>query len=152
MARRLNVNREAVRTLAVAVGVREAARQCNLSEELVMKWSQREGWLKPAPVIAASEVRDVRKPFDALAIFAKHNRLSLAKASAKAAKKLSHLSGDELIQEKTAQSANAWTNVASKVHGWEAKESSEGSLSLKVLAGRIGRTRVAIETEGSSPA
>lgn len=36
------VNREAVKTLALAVGIREAARRMGLSEERVLKWSQRD--------------------------------------------------------------------------------------------------------------
>lgn len=41
----LNVDREAVRVLAIAVGVREAARQMGLSEDAVMQWSKRYGWM-----------------------------------------------------------------------------------------------------------
>src|SRR4051812_23388649 len=43
----LDVNREAVRVLCVAVGVREAARKLGLPESTVQSWSQRGGWLKP---------------------------------------------------------------------------------------------------------
>lgn len=39
------INWEAVRVLAIAVGVREAARRLEVSEEAAMKRSQREGWL-----------------------------------------------------------------------------------------------------------
>lgn len=39
------VNWEAVKVLAIAVGVREAARKCGLSENTVMARCRREGWL-----------------------------------------------------------------------------------------------------------
>ena len=41
----LSVDKEAVRVLVVAVGVREAARQMNLNENTVCAWSDRGGWL-----------------------------------------------------------------------------------------------------------
>ena len=40
----LNVNREAVKTLAIAIGVRAAARDMNLEEDTVRQWSSREKW------------------------------------------------------------------------------------------------------------
>src|SRR5689334_12377095 len=45
----LDVNWPAVQALAVAVGVREAARQMGLNESAVMQRSAREGWLKDLP-------------------------------------------------------------------------------------------------------
>lgn len=44
----LAVDREAVRVLVVAVGVREAARQMDLSEDTVLSWARRGGWLQAA--------------------------------------------------------------------------------------------------------
>lgn len=44
----LNVDREAVKTLAIAVGVREAARQMGIPEPTVKAWCLRFGWLKHA--------------------------------------------------------------------------------------------------------
>lgn len=45
----LDVDHEQVRVLAVAVGVREAARQMGLTENVVLQWSNREGWFKQVP-------------------------------------------------------------------------------------------------------
>jgi hypothetical protein len=45
MPKPLNVDWPAVRVLAVAVGVREAARQMGISEDAVRQRSKREGWM-----------------------------------------------------------------------------------------------------------
>ena len=45
MPKPLNVDWTAVRVLAVAVGVREAARQMGISEDAVRQRSKREGWM-----------------------------------------------------------------------------------------------------------
>lgn len=44
MPQALPVDHEAVKTVALQIGVREAARQFGLTEAVVMKWSQREKW------------------------------------------------------------------------------------------------------------
>jgi hypothetical protein len=59
MSKPLNVDWPAVRVLAVAVGVREAARQMGLSEDAVRQRSKREGWMA-SPKTAAQ--RALAKP------------------------------------------------------------------------------------------
>lgn len=44
------VSREAVKTLAIAVGVREAARQLGLPEPTVQSWSRRDKWFAQPPL------------------------------------------------------------------------------------------------------
>lgn len=71
----LNVDREAVRVLVVAVGPREAARRMNLSENTVLAWSDRGGWLDhlkpenqpqaPASMLPTVAINAI-KPADAL--------------------------------------------------------------------------------------
>jgi hypothetical protein len=75
MPKPLNVDWPAVRVLAVAVGVREAARQMGISQDAVRQRSKREGWMISAkfaqqralakPVTSVSP--DVLSPADALA-------------------------------------------------------------------------------------
>lgn len=66
------IDREAVRTLAVAVGVREAARQLNLDENRVLQWSHRGQWFKQPeptqqpPTVSKHDVISVIKPSQAL--------------------------------------------------------------------------------------
>lgn len=67
---RTPINRESVKTLAIAVGVREAARQLGLSEDRVRQWSSRDGWFKapqtPTTVLNRNHVTNVTKtPADA---------------------------------------------------------------------------------------
>jgi len=83
MAAQLDVDREAVRVLVVAVGPREAARQMGLSENTVLQWTSRFGWLdhtKAVPQLPTSmqkqAVIGVIKPADALANSLKEDALA----------------------------------------------------------------------------
>jgi hypothetical protein len=61
------VDRESVRLLAIELGVREAARQCGLSEDRVRKWSSRYKWLEQkAPKQQEAAVTVVTTPGDVL--------------------------------------------------------------------------------------
>ena len=84
------VSKEAVRLLAIEIGVREAARRMDLNEDTVCQWSRRFDWFPTSP--KSNEVRavsSVSKPGDiALAELAKHEgqtRLTLAKYASNAA-------------------------------------------------------------------
>jgi hypothetical protein len=52
MPKPLNVDWPAVRVLAVAVGVREAARQMGISQDAVRQRSKREGWMASPETVA----------------------------------------------------------------------------------------------------
>jgi hypothetical protein len=97
MPKALNVDWAAVRVLAVAVGVREAARQMQISEDAVRQRSKREGWMASAnaaaqralakPVTSASP--SALSPADALANVLSERKdrtkLGLSKYAAEAA-------------------------------------------------------------------
>ena len=97
MPKPLNVDWPAVRVLAVAVGVREAARQMGISQDAVRQRSKREGWMASPKTVAqralAKPVTSVSptalSPADALAnVFSeqKHRtKLGLSKFAAEAA-------------------------------------------------------------------
>ena len=59
MPKPLNVDWPAVRVLAVAVGVREAARQMGISQDAVRQRSKREGWMASPKAVAQ---RTLAKP------------------------------------------------------------------------------------------
>lgn len=151
--------REAVRMLAMLVGVREAARQSGISEARVMQWSKRYKWLAnrqpQLPVTMQSDlVSTVSKTADKLSVqlasYAKTTRHNLAKASDKASQALAKRDGDKLVEANVAKAAREWTDVASKVHGWDRdKTAGASNLQLNVLAGR-GRTLIAIQSDDNA--
>lgn len=53
------INREAVKTLAMAIGIREAARRMGLDEHRVLKWSQRD---PNGPWMSSPEVKQLSTP------------------------------------------------------------------------------------------
>lgn len=138
------IDREAVKTLAIAIGVRAAARQLGLSEERVMKWSQRDKWFKqPEPVplpitLANHEVRVVRKPSDVLAnVLAEDNRetkIGLSKAGRKAAETFAGMNGEQVIEQ--ADGFSKIVTGVSKIHAWEAVQPGSGTLNLNLLSGQ----------------
>jgi hypothetical protein len=98
-------DREAVKTLAIAVGVREAARQLNLNENTVISWSKRDNWFPtPQPIILSPKANQNKvatsaiKPSDALANTLndrkKQSKLGLSKYAADASERAAKSNGD----------------------------------------------------------
>jgi len=86
------IDREAVRVLALSVGLREAARQLGLNEDRVCKWSERGKWFKPTPQPPKqSDVSSVSKPGEImLNVLTEHKietRMSLARSVRRLAKR-----------------------------------------------------------------
>ena len=106
MPKPLNVDWSGVRVLAIAVGVREGARQMQISEDAVRQRSKREGWMACPKTIAqralAKPVTSVSpsalSPADALAnVFSerKHRtKLGLSQYVAEAAERAGESDGD----------------------------------------------------------
>jgi len=140
------INREAVKVLAQAVGVREAARRMGLGEERVMKWSQRDpagpwGSLLSAPpppsrgpVAKIACPQNVRTPSEALAdINAENGARSRSAALRYSARNLEHLA--ELSPEEgvlLAPQAASLVKVASTAGDWST--TSRGSVRINILA------------------
>jgi hypothetical protein len=133
----LNVNREAVKTLAIAIGVRQAARKMGLDEKTVLGWSHRHNWfkgeheppsvngcksVKSPEVMAASEVMA-----EILADDERETRLSLAKYARKCSK--SAASSPDLDK---ARLVHKVAQTAGIVHRW-ADQSASVQFSLNVL-------------------
>lgn len=103
----LDVDWEAIKTLAIAVGIREAARRVGISEESVMQRSSREGWLRdlprsiPMPPTVMRAVSVVSNPGEAMGQAMKDlndgTRFGHAKVARKIADKLSQSDEDELL-------------------------------------------------------
>lgn len=128
MAARLDVDREAVKTLAMAVGVREAARRIGLPESTVKSWSDRGDWLRPVvqppTVLRASNASKTPSAamVEALTDDSNATKIGFARAARTVATDLAGKSAAILTDKDTAQAANHWTGIASKVHGWEQKQ------------------------------
>lgn len=122
---------EAVKTLAIAIGVRKAARQLGLSEDRVRQWSKRESWFKlPPQPPSKANVTVVTSPSSVLANELETNgretKLSLSRYARRAAKDSESLSTREAaLVHKVAQ-------VAGIVHGWN-EEKADGKFTLNVL-------------------
>ena len=143
-------NREAVKILAQAIGVREAARRMGLSEERVMKWSQRDPagpWMSQpgAAMIAAPSVtgatrqlsacpQPVRTASEALAdVNAENGARSRSAALRYSARNLEHLadlSPDEGVL--LAAQAASLTKVAATAGEWST--ASRGNVRINILA------------------
>ena len=143
MPKPLNVDWPAVRVLAVAVGVREAARQMGISQDAVRQRSKREGWMASPKAVAqralAKPVTSVSpnalSPADALAnVLQEHERetkLSLARSARRMAKDAEQATLRESpYVHKAAQ-------VASITHGWGNQQDKNPNtiLNVAVLTG-----------------
>lgn len=139
-------NREAVKVLAQAIGVREAARRMGLSEERVMKWSQRDpsgpwGSMMSAPPppsrgrIAKVECPQiVRTASEAMAdVNAENGARSRSAALRYSARNLEHLADlppDEGVL--LAPQAASLVKVAATAGEWAT--ASRGNVRINILA------------------
>lgn len=146
-----------IRALAVAIGVREAARRsaADLPEDeqkrfvlRVLQRSHREGWIvqkkevqaaprtlsqaKPlsSPVIASSDAMA-----ESLSDDSKTTRLSLSKAAKAAAIAFSERSGEAVI--KSAKALREITSTAATLHGWEQAGSTNVQINLALGIGGV---------------
>lgn len=132
----LDVDWSAVRTLAVAVGIREAARQLGISEDAVMQRSAREGWLSD-PQIRAVTTRSVAErgsalsaavstPAQAMAASmrsdALRGRAAALRVSRRALERVDRCADDELIEPAIAEVANKWVKSAATAGGYGASD------------------------------
>jgi len=105
------IDHEPVKMVALQIGVREAARQFGLDEEMVLKWSQRENWLEQKELgkAALSKVQEerglssvVRKtPSEIMAQFKDKSKLTLARVIDKTATGLKRLSPNTLAERRS---------------------------------------------------
>lgn len=142
MANPIDIDWKEVKTLAIAIGVREAARRMGLSEETVKKRCTREGWLKPvyeaqqqiekaqATVEEYRRKRNVpRVPTAAeiLAQMGEDTRSKLAIGVNKGAQAVADMDGQEVLL--ASQQVQQLTKAAATVHGWQ---STGPSLSVRL--------------------
>lgn len=135
MSTQPKINKEAVKTLVVAYGQREAARRAGINENTVRSWCMRYGWGKQAQP-SNTDPQPIRNqdPADALrAVLASDNeatRIAWSKAGRKAAEHFSKLKPS--VSKDRAAAAKNWHSVAAGTHGWREREGSDG-FTLNVL-------------------
>jgi len=139
----LEVDWKDVKTLALAIGVREAARRLGISEEAVMKRSSREKWLVPTQeqqqieavkeqVVAERRQKQglsahVRTAAEILANLGEDTRSKLAIGVNKGAQTVADMDGQEVLL--SSQQVQQLTKAAATVHGWQ---STGPSLSVRL--------------------
>jgi hypothetical protein len=143
MPKPLNVDWPAVRVLAVAVGVREAARQMRISPDAVRQRSKREGWMASPKAVAqralakpvTSVSPSVLSPAHALANVLserKHRtKLGLTKYCAEAAERAGESDGDLRLS----RNLRDVTAVHSTL--WPEDHNERGILQIGILTGEI---------------
>lgn len=159
-----SVNREAVKVLAMAVGIREAARRMGLSEERVMKWSQRDPdgpWTAqlaaahattPSAVSSkqASAVRSASTAMaDTLGDLSKRGRLAYLSAGVRVGEKLAQTDADELLV--MSADAKAWASTTALAGSWPEKQATASvMISVEMLGVRPGEYAQVIDVEAST--
>jgi hypothetical protein len=150
------INWEAVRALAMVVGVREAARRMGAPEETVKKRCTREGWLdapeaKRANKLAVSArsgimVSPQMSPAALITAEISHlgskTRLSLARGIAKAGQHIESMDGQEILMD--AQNVKSVAQTADLVHGWK-DSAPQVKIRLDVLSGSADAQPIDIE-------
>jgi hypothetical protein len=129
----LDVDWEAVRVLAVAVGLAEASIQTGISYGAIRQRSCREGWLtniprsQPLPPTLRQPVADVTSPHVALANsmrqLAVRGRLAALQASAKGLEALAGKDADELLLPEVAGVLDTHGKVHARAAGYGAADS-----------------------------
>lgn len=141
----LDVNWGEVRTLAVAVGVREAARRMGLPEGAVMMRSSREGWLanlprsQPLPATMVRAVSGVSSAPKALAQVMLEDsqdcRSTALRVAKRALRRVERCDDDELLMPEVAGVLNQHTKTASVAGNWQGSAPS-----LKIQFGATSTT------------
>lgn len=131
MSATVEIDWSAVRTLAVAVGVREAARRLGISEDATLQRCHREGWLRD-PEMRAVTARSValrssalssavispeQVMRDELASLGKNSRLSMARGLSKAAAHVETMDGQEIVMD--ASNIKQTVQSLDLIHGWK---------------------------------
>jgi Putative ATPase subunit of terminase (gpP-like) len=149
-------DREAVRVLAIELGVREAARKLGLNENTVLSWARRENWNLPKRTGGPKAITLQSKPGDVL--IASHKELEgatktgLMLTAAKAATKAAQ--NPPLDVSNTSQFRDL-TNSSSRIFGWHQKAGPQTQYNQVVISQeqlrQIGMLRESAEQEKETP-
>jgi uncharacterized protein YjcR len=134
----LDVNREAVRMLAIQVGVREAARRLDLAESTVQSWSEREKWFAdpkkpPTMLVATNATSPAEELARELAKFENETKRGLALAARNMTAKAIN------APLKQAGNVHKVAQTAAIVHGWntDRREGDVVEINLLSIGGNV---------------
>jgi len=138
--------KEKVKMVAMQVGVREAARQFEISEDTVMAWSRREGWLtqKADAQSVKGEIIESRglhalarkTPSDVLKSFGERSKLRAARVGDRTLAAIAKKKDDNLV--KASGSYLNTVNALAKVHGWGSESDGTSPLvSVNILSANV---------------
>jgi hypothetical protein len=143
MPAKLQVDWDEVRTLSIAIGPNEAARQMGIKPASVRQRSKREGWEVTAKkqqerveeIQRANRVKQGLSPVvtSAAEVFARlgsDSKHKLAIAGNKAVTRYSEMDSEELALPETANAAKAWTGTLGTVHGWRTADTDNPAMAL----------------------
>jgi hypothetical protein len=150
------LNWEAVRMLALVVGVRESARRMGISEEMVKKRCTREGWLAdPAAREIARRSVEERSSVSVspqlspsalihaeMAALGAKSKLGIARGIAKAASVIEEMGGIQVINN--AQEIKSVAQTGDLVYGWK-DAAPQVKIRLDVLSGSADAQPIDIE-------
>lgn len=116
--------------IAFQVGFREAARQCEVEEQTVLKWAEREGWMAQKEQVLQAQALKVenqglssvvsKSPAEMLLSYKYPSKIAQAKAVCKTAKGFSRLD-PETLMKKTSEVLN---NVSAGNKLWPEEQST----------------------------
>jgi hypothetical protein len=155
---------EAVRALAMVVGVREAARRMGLSEDQVRQRSSREKWLASDSAKRAVQIANAERTGKSMAVplspmspaalihaeiasLGSKTRLSIARGIAKAGEHIETMDGQEILID--AQNIKSVAQTADLVHGWK-DAAPQVKIRLDVLSGSAEAQPIDIEASVTS--
>lgn len=143
-------DREAVKTLAISIGVREAARRLGLNEDTVCSWAKREAWFTPKPLPPSQAIVTQAlqaKPSGALTDVMAERKVESGKHLSKyivdASERLSQSKGNLKL-------AKVGRDVVAMRSGTWPAEQGQAGFSLNVL--NLGQLQIGIRNEqGEEP-
>lgn len=142
------------RHLAQDIGIRPAARAMGLPEGRLLKWSHRDKWniflIRPhtlGPVSSESRgtIDTIEIKRQLLSKYSDRTRLGLARSACTASETLAERDGDSLLKPATSISAEQWSKVADRTHGWTAERAQATTVNIANLVMPTEEERAARE-------
>ena len=136
-----SANREAVKTLAISMGVRAAAREMGIPEATVQAWSARYKWFadppKPPTITNPNGATIATKSpstalIETLQKRSDKTKLNLSRYTEAASRKAAKSKGNLEL----AKSVKEVAGTAALIHGWQNEQKQAGDLNLQVLSGQ----------------